>query len=88
MSELKLLQAGVRTLITPAFLSDNSGIDVSKHLRDYHRAVDLEPLSRVIAEAMNQFQGGRPELSDGWLASRVHATSRPVKTARAIRPAP
>ena len=76
MSKLKLLARAAKAELTPAFLEGTAGVDVTKHLDDFERSVELEPLRRMIAEAQTKFEGTGPETSDGWLASRVHATLR------------
>ena len=76
MSTLKLLAGGARGELTPAFLEGIAAVDVGRHIREYHREIDIDPLARVIEEARRKFAAGPAERSDGWLAPRVHATLR------------
>jgi hypothetical protein len=76
MSTLKLLASPARGELTPAFLEGVAAVDVAKHVRDYHRTVELGPLTRLIDEAQARFSASAAEQSDGWLAPRVHATLR------------
>jgi len=85
MTELKLLAAGARSLISPAFLTGEAGVDISEYLRAFPRQLDLEPLRFILEKAIERFDDDHPERSDAWLAPRVHATLRLTRREAAQR---
>lgn len=85
MSTLKLLAPASRAALTPAFLKGEAGADVEKYVQDLDRVVSLKPLTDIVEEAMRRYAGAKPEDSDAWLASRVHATLRLTRREAADR---
>jgi hypothetical protein len=86
MSELKLLELGARNRVTPDFLIGAVELDLPDYIVKFERMTDLEPLIRVIEAVMSkdEFRQNR-QVSDAWLAPRVHAALRLTRREAADR---
>ena len=89
MSELKGLNAGIRVLVSDENFRNGSqpAVEYEPYVVDLglDRIVSLEPLTEVLEEGRNRHSSMKGSESDGWLASRVHATLRLTRREAADR---